>query len=120
MGKTMELRHECYFFKALKHIINPIAEQITTLLKFFRLNLFILTDIIQKFSQRHLVVIFYTCTYIYTIFYFIILCTLLSFIIVCSYLHAAELYVCMWGGGGCTEHIMCFHISVKVSMYSRL
>ena len=59
MGKTMGLRHKSYFFKACKHKINSVVRQITTLLKSFCMNLFILAYINNIYSQRHLVVIFY-------------------------------------------------------------
>ena len=63
MGKTMKLGHDCYFFKAFKHKINFVARQITTLLKIFPMNLFILIDINNIYSQRHLVVIFHFFSY---------------------------------------------------------
>ena len=47
------------FFKACKNKINSVVRQITTLLKFFCMNLFILANINNIYSQRHLVVIFY-------------------------------------------------------------
>ena len=59
MGKTMELRHNSYFFKACKHKINSVVRRITTLRNFFCMNSFILTDINNIHLQRHLVVIFY-------------------------------------------------------------
>ena len=59
MGKTMELRHNSYFFKPCKHKINSVVRQITTLLKIFCMKLFILANINNIYSQRHLVVIFY-------------------------------------------------------------
>ena len=45
------------FFKPCKHKINSVVRQITTLLKFFCMNLFILVNINNIYSQRHLVVI---------------------------------------------------------------
>ena len=57
MGKTMELRHNSYFFNPCKHKINSVVRQITTLLKIFCMNLFILANINNIYSQRHLVVI---------------------------------------------------------------
>ena len=47
------------FFKPCKHKINSVVRQITTLLKIFRMNLFILADNNNIYSQRHLAVIFY-------------------------------------------------------------
>ena len=47
------------FFKACKHQINSVVRQITTLLKIFCIYLFILANINNIYSQRHLVVIFY-------------------------------------------------------------
>ena len=47
------------FFKPCKHKINFFVRQITTLLKIFCMSLFILANINNIYSQRHLVVIFY-------------------------------------------------------------
>ena len=45
-------------YKACKHKNNSVVRQITTLLKYFCMNVFILTDINNIFSLHHLVVIF--------------------------------------------------------------
>ena len=58
-GKPWNCDITAIFFKPCKHKINSVVRQITTLLKIFCMNLFILANINNIYSQRHLVVIFY-------------------------------------------------------------